>query len=142
MYLLALRWIATIIAAFIMGKIIAKFRLPSILGWLLAGMLLGPYAFDLLPQQLLDTQWYEVILHALECVVGLMIGTELVWKRLKEYGRALMITTLIQSLGTFFVVSASFAVVFMCVKIPVYVAFIFGGIALATAPAPAHRRPE
>lgn len=137
MYLLALRWIATIIAAFIMGKIIAKFRLPSILGWLLAGMLLGPYAFDLLPQQLLDTQWYEVILHALECVVGLMIGTELVWKRLKEYGRALMITTLIQSLGTFFVVSASFAVVFMCVKIPVYVAFIFGGIALATAPAPA-----
>lgn len=137
MYLLILRWIATIIAAFIFGKLISKLKLPSILGWLIAGMLLGPYAFNLLPKQLMDSQGYNVIIHILECAVGLMIGTELVWKKLKNYGKALMITTLTQSLGTYIVVTAAFAAVFMYTKIPIYLAFIFGGIALATAPAPA-----
>lgn len=48
-----------------------------------------------------------------------------------------MITTLTQSLGTFFVVSLVFSIVFYISNIPLYLAFIFGGIALATAPAPA-----
>ena len=42
-----------------------------------------------------------------------------------------------QSIGTFLFVSAVFAVVFLIAEIPVYLAFVFGGIALATAPAPA-----
>lgn len=46
-------------------------------------------------------------------------------------------TTLTQSLGTFFIVSLVFGVVFYFVGFPIYLAFIFGGIALATAPAPA-----
>lgn len=46
-------------------------------------------------------------------------------------------TTLTQSLGTFFVVTLVFGIAFYAMDIPVYLAFIFGGIALATAPAPA-----
>ena len=37
--------------------------------------------------------------HVLECVVGLMIGTELVWNKSKKSGRSIIITTLTQSLG-------------------------------------------
>lgn len=48
-----------------------------------------------------------------------------------------MITTLTQSLGTFLLVSLVFGVAFQCTGIPLYLAFAFGGIALATAPAPA-----
>jgi len=44
---------------------------------------------------------------------------------------------LTQSLGTFFFVTLVFAVVFLLADIPVYLAFVFGGIALATASAPA-----
>ncbi|MEG1880382.1 MAG: cation:proton antiporter, partial [Oscillospiraceae bacterium] len=47
------------------------------------------------------------------------------------------ITTLTQSLGTFFVVSLVFGIVFYFTGVPLYLALIFGGIALATAPAPA-----
>lgn len=100
-------------------------------------MLLGPYALHLLPDTLIHAAWYENIIHVLECAVGFMIGTELVWKRLKEYGKALIVTTLTQSLGTFLLVSGVFYVIFMLSDIPVYLAFLFGGIALATAPAPA-----
>ena len=48
-----------------------------------------------------------------------------------------MVTTLTQSLGTFMLVSLVFEIVFQCIGVPVYLAFVFGGIALATAPAPA-----
>lgn len=134
---LILRWVVVIILACLIGKLVAKIKLPSILGWLIAGMILGPYAFNLMPDALLNTTWYQTIIHILECAVGLMIGTELVWNRMKQYGKALIITTLIQSVGTFILVSAIFGLVFAITGIPLYLAFIFGGIALATAPAPA-----
>ncbi|MEG1361320.1 MAG: cation:proton antiporter [Lachnospiraceae bacterium] len=137
MILLLLRWIATIILAFLCGKLVSKLKLPSILGWLLAGMIFGPHAMNLMPELLLDAAWYQTIIHILECAVGLMIGTELVWRRMKQYGKSIIITTLTQSLGTFVIVSAVFAIVFYITKIPIYLAFLFGGIALATAPAPA-----
>lgn len=123
--------------AFLAGRLVARIKLPSILGWLIAGMVLGPHAFALVSQQTLDAQWYQIVLHILECGVGLMIGTELVWKKLKRSGGAIIITTLTQSLGTFLFVSLVFGVVFCCLGYPLYLAFIFGGIALATAPAPA-----
>lgn len=41
-----------------------------------------------------------------------MIGTELVWKRIKKSGRSIIITTLTQSLGTFLLVSLVFGIVF------------------------------
>ncbi|MDR7813248.1 cation:proton antiporter [Lacrimispora sp.] len=137
MILLLLRWIAAIALAFFMGKLVSKLKLPSILGWLVAGMILGPHALKLIPQALMDGVKYQAIVHVLECAVGLMIGTELVWSRMKEYGKALIITTLTQSLGTFILVSAVFTIIFAVSGIPIYLAFIFGGIALATAPAPA-----
>lgn len=137
MMLLLLRWVAAIVLAFFIGKLVSKLKLPSILGWLVAGMILGPHALKLMPHTLMDGAGYQAIVHVLECAVGLMIGTELVWSRMKKYGKALIITTLTQSLGTFAFVSAVFAIVFAVSGIPIYLAFIFGGIALATAPAPA-----
>lgn len=123
--------------AFLTGKLAAKFKLPAILGWLIAGMVLGPHALSLAGQEILEARWYQIFIHILECGVGLMIGTELVWKKLKRSGRAIIITTLTQSLGTFLIVSLTFGMVFYSLDIPIYLAFIFGGIALATAPAPA-----
>lgn len=34
--------------AFLVGKLVTKLKLPSILGWLIAGMALVPHAFSLL----------------------------------------------------------------------------------------------
>ncbi|MBS4803613.1 MAG: cation:proton antiporter [Clostridium sp.] len=137
MNMIFLRWIIAIIIAFLIGKLISKVKLPSILGWLIAGMILGPHALSLLDNSILEAGWYENIVRILECVVGLMIGTELVWGKIKKSGKSIIVTTLTQSLGTFALVTAVFGIVFYFVDIPIYLAFIFGGIALATAPAPA-----
>ena len=78
MILLFLRLIVAVVIAIIAGKLISKIKLPAILGWLLAGMILGPHAFALVNDTLLDAQWYNTVVHCLECAVGLLIGTELV----------------------------------------------------------------
>ena len=130
-----LRLLIMVILALGIGKLVSKSKLPSILGWLITGMVFGPHAFAVMNQETLDAGWYQIVVHVLECAVGLMIGTELVWNKIKRSGKSIVITTLTQSLGTFFVVSLVFGVVFYLSDIPVYLAFIFGGIALATAPA-------
>ncbi|KGO12912.1 potassium transporter [Clostridium botulinum] len=137
MVLLILRLLLAVTIAFFLGKLISKVKLPAILGWLIAGMILGPHAVGLVNEATLNAEWYKTIVNILECAVGLLIGTELVWNKIKKSGKQLIITTLTQSLGTFFVVSVVFAVVFYFTGIPLYLALIFGGIALATAPAPA-----
>lgn len=132
-----LRVLAAICIAIAVGKLLTLIKLPSILGWLITGMIFGPHAVSLINQTILDSQWYQITVHLLECSVGLMIGTELVWSKLKRSGKSIVITTLTQSLGTFLVVSAAFSIVFAIAGVPIYLAFLFGGIALATAPAPA-----
>lgn len=131
-----LRFLITIIIAHLVGKLVAKIKLPSILGWLITGIVLGPHALSLINQDILDTKWYETLIPILECTVGLMIGTELVWEKIKKSGKSIIITTLTQSIGTFIIVSLVFGIVFKIMNVPLYLAFIFGGIALATAPAP------
>lgn len=137
MILFVLRWIAALLIAFIAGKLMTKIRMPSILGWLIVGMVFGPHAIGLMPQQIMDSAWYKTIIMWMQCAFGVMLGTELIWKKMKSYGKALVVTTLTQSLGTFLIVSLAFGLVFALTNVPIYLAFVFGGIALATAPAPA-----
>ena len=118
------------------GKLVARLKLPSILGWLIAGMIIGPHAVGLLSESVLDAPWFGVLESVFECLFGLMIGTELIWKRMKKAGPQILVTTITESLGTFLVVSLVFGVIFSFTGTPLYMAFLFGGIALATAPAP------
>lgn len=130
-------WLGALVAAYFAGKLVGKLKLPEILGWLIAGMVLGPHAGRLLSEATLDAAWYRTIIMWMQCAVGVMLGTELVWKRIRAFGKALVVTTLTQSLGTFVLVTLVFGVIFFVTGVPVYLAFAFGGIALATAPAPA-----
>lgn len=131
-----LRLALAIIIAFGAGKLISKLHLPSILGWLIAGMLTGPHALNLLSSSVLDSGWFNVSESLFECIFGLMIGTELIWADMKKAGAQIVVTTLTESLGTFLIVSLVFGIIFRFTDVPIYLALIFGGIALATAPAP------
>ena len=131
-----LRLLAAIMIAFAAGKLVARLKLPSILGWLIAGMIIGPHAVGLSSESVLDAPWFGVLESVFECLFGLMIGTELIWKRMKKAGPQILVTTITESLGTFLVVSLVFGVIFSFTGTPLYMAFLFGGIALATAPAP------
>lgn len=131
------RLTAGVVLAFFMGKLVSRMKLPAILGWLLAGMILGPHAFGLLNSSLLSSSWYRTLLSILECAMGLLIGTELVMKELKKSGKQIVTTTIVQSLWTFLTVTVTFGVIFYFTGTTLLLAPVFGSIALATAPAPA-----
>ena len=136
MWIDVLRVVLAITVAFICGKLAAKLHLPAILGWLIAGMVLGPHLLGVLSPTILSAPWFENTVHVLECAVGIMVGSELVWKTIKRSGSQIIVTTLTESLGTFLIVTAAFGIIFWSQGVPLYLAAIFGAIALATAPAP------
>ena len=132
-----IRLLLAIALAFGAGKLASMLKMPSVLGFLIAGMALGPHAFGLLSQEILDAPVYHTLISVLECGMGLMLGTEMIWRRMRNYGKQIVVITLAQSLMTFFVVSLVFSLIFYFMDIPIFLRLIFGGIALATAPAPA-----
>lgn len=132
-----LRIFAIICVAFICGKLVSKLKLPAILGWLIAGIVFGPYLAEIVTLDITNSVWYKIIIKIFECFAGVMIGREIIFKKIAKSGKQIIGITFVQSIGTFLFVSAVFSVVFLIVDIPVYLAFVFGGIALATAPAPA-----
>lgn len=131
-----LRLIMAIMIAYLFGKLMSKIKLPSILGWLITGMLIGPCAFNLVNQEMLDNTYYKIMINLLECTVALLVGTELVWNKIKKSGKQIVVTTLFQSLTAYVFVCVAFGILFYFQNIPIYLALIFGGIALAPAPAP------
>lgn len=87
--------------------------------------------------EITNALWYKIAIKVFECFAGVMIGREIIFKKLAKSGKQIIGITFVQSIGTFLVVSATFCAVFAIAGIPFRLGFIFGGIALATAPAPA-----
>lgn len=137
MVISVLRLFAIFCTAVICGKLVSKLRLPAILGWLIAGIVFGPCLAGVVTADITDSVNYRIFIKFVECLAGVMIGREIIFKKIAGSGKQIIGVTFVQSIGTFLFVSAAFAVVFLIAGIPVYLAFVFGGIALATAPAPA-----
>lgn len=125
-----LRVIAIVCVAAACGKMVSKVKLPSIIGWLIAGIVFGPYLAGVVTLDITNALWYKAAIKLFECFAGVMIGREIIFKKIASSGKQIIGITFVQSIGTFLVV-------FLIADIPVYPAFVFGGIALATAPAPA-----
>lgn len=132
-----LRIFAILCVAFTCGKLISRLKLPAILGWLIAGIAFGSYLAGVVTLDVTDSVWYKIVIKIFECFAGVMIGREIIFKKIAKSGKQIIGITFVQSIGTFLFVSAAFSVVFVVAQVPVYLAFVFGGIALATAPAPA-----
>ena len=74
MFEMLIRLLTVVLLAVIAGKVAAKFKMPAVLGFLIAGMLLGPYAVNLLTQDILDNSMYHTLIELMECGMGLMLG--------------------------------------------------------------------
>ncbi|WP_055070102.1 cation:proton antiporter [Clostridium massiliamazoniense] len=121
------------VMALMVGKLVSKLNLPSILGWLLTGMIIGPHALNWLNGSILDTGWFHVISNVGEVLVGMLIGAELIVGELKKSGKQILTICFFEGMAAFIVVTVAFLIF---ADIPISIALIFGAIALATAPAP------
>ncbi|MGN1081002.1 MAG: hypothetical protein ACI4QV_02820, partial [Acutalibacteraceae bacterium] len=119
-----LRIFAILCAALTCGRLVSKLKLPAILGWLIAGIVFGPYLAEVVTLDITGSVWYKVIIKIFECFAGVMIGRVIVFKKISESGKQIIGITFVQSIGTFLFVSAAFSVVFIITHIPIYLAFV------------------
>lgn len=52
---------AMLCIALVVGKIAVKMKLPAILGWLVAGVVFGPYLAGVVTLDILNADWYKII---------------------------------------------------------------------------------
>lgn len=81
------RIFAILCTAVICGKLISKLKLPAILGWLITGIVFGPYLAEIVTLQITDALWYKIFIKIFECFAGVMIGREIIFKKIASSGK-------------------------------------------------------
>ncbi|RKY33113.1 MAG: cation:proton antiporter [Candidatus Omnitrophota bacterium] len=119
----------SIIAGFLGGKFSNKFRLPSVVGYLIAGLLLGPSFTNILNIGILGKM--GVFNDLALGLVAFVIGCEMRISTLRKMGKGIITIIFSESFGAFLLVALG--VYLLTHKI--YLALIFGAMAPASAPA-------
>jgi len=118
-----------IMAGFYFGKTMKYVRLPSIIGFMLIGALLGPSLLNLVDEGLQKN--LSFITEIALSFVAISIGLELSFSTLKQQGLSIILIIFAESLLAFILVSAG--VYLFTGNLPLSI--IFGAIAPASAPA-------
>jgi Kef-type K+ transport system membrane component KefB len=117
------------IIGFYTGRLSRRVKLPSLIGYMILGVFLGPSVLHLFSDSLLDSLSFitEVSLG----LVAFSIGSELSLSSMKRLGGGIVTIIFAESFGAFFLVVA--AVYLLTRDLPL--AIIFGSVAPASAPA-------
>lgn len=107
-----------------------KTPLPRVTLLLLAGILLGPAGFSLLPGVFVQ-EWFPLLTYVALCMVGFLLGQELTWSAIRERGRSVFLVSVGEVLGVVFFV----ALVLCLLGLDPALALLLAGIAPASAPA-------
>lgn len=138
-----------LVAGLLVSRLIKPLKLPAVTGYLIAGILIGPYClgrlslpegFDLIGM-LHSTEGIEALGIISQVALGFIafaIGTEFKVKNLRKIGKQATVIGVLQALVTAVVVDAALIGLHFVLgedKFPLSTAIILGAIATATAPA-------
>ncbi len=81
-----------LLAGYVGGRMARRFRLPAVAGYVLAGVLMGPSVFKIIPDAT------NTALSPLKDfgvgMVAMVIGSELVWKKMRHLGWSIFIISI------------------------------------------------
>ena len=112
----------------IFGKLIKLFKLPEVTGYLLSGLLIGPYILNLV--SLDDIYILEPLTIIALTFISFLVGAELKWKYVKKLGSKPFVIGLITSLCALFLVTIGCILLGYDYK----VSLLLGAIATSAAP--------
>ncbi len=118
-----------IVVGFYIGNNMKYMKLPSLIGYMVFGVLLGPSLFDIMHDDI--QQDLSFITDIALSFVALSIGLELKFSVLKKLGKGIIYIIIAESFAAFIVV---FLVVYIFTK-DIALSLIFGSVAPASAPA-------
>lgn len=118
-----------LLVGYLFGYISERLKLPVITGYILAGVAIGSSGLRLIRPA--NMEMLYVISELTLSFIAVIIGGEFSFRKLKLYGKNILILTLLQMLLTFLLVSLGLYLL----GLPNYIAFVLGAISAATAPA-------
>ncbi|MCD6177022.1 MAG: cation:proton antiporter [Candidatus Cloacimonetes bacterium] len=118
-----------LIVGYIFGQLAEKVKLPTITGYILAGVVIGSSGLKLIRHENMEILY--ILSEITLSFIAVIIGGEFSFYKLKLYGKKIFILTLAQMLLTFLLVSFGL----LAIGFSNYIAFVLGAISAATAPA-------
>ena len=98
-----------IFTGFILGELLSKIKLPKVTGYILAGVLLNPQLFHIIPTDF--TNHTDVITNIALSFITFSVGGTLLYKRIKKLGKGIVFITLFEAEIAFLVVFLGLLVV-------------------------------
>ncbi len=118
-----------LLSGLIFGRAVKLIKLPNVTGYLLAGIILGPYCLKLLSPDLVSE--LELISEMALAFIAFSIGSEFKLSYLKKVGNMVIIIATAAALLAAVLVTASLVII----GVEFEIALLLGAIASATAPA-------
>lgn len=112
------------------GRVAKKLALPSVSGYIVAGLILGPSFIDLVSKQ--DLGSLSFITDIALAAIAFSIGNEFLLSDMKKVGKRTLILTLAEVIGALAVV---FIAMFFIFKQPFEFSLVIASMSAATAPA-------
>lgn len=119
-----------LVAGFIFGKGAKWLKLPSVSGYLIAGLFLGPSLFNFVTPE--ESKSFEIISELTLSFIAFGIGSEFMLKDIIAMGKKIAIITLAEVIGAIVVV---FSVMYFIFDFPVAFSLVIASMSAATAPA-------
>jgi len=112
------------------GRIVEKFKVPMVVGFLLTGIVLSPSLTNLIPASMIEE--LEILRVLGLGMIAMIIGGELEIAKLKGLLPSILDITLLQVFGTF---AAVFSAMHFIMGLPLPESLLLGAISTASAPA-------
>jgi Kef-type K+ transport system membrane component KefB len=119
----------SIAVAFLVGQVFRRIGIPQVVGFIVAGVLLGPSFLHLIPAELNHSMTFVSSI-ALG-LIGFDMGGHLRFGELRKLGGSILLIVLFEAFGAFVLVGAG---VFLLTR-SLHTALIFAALSSATAPA-------
>lgn len=132
-----------LVAGLLLSRIVKRFGMPAVTGYLIAGILVGPFCLGALGVHgigfisLENAEEYKILSDLALGFIAFAIGNEFRMSELKETGKAAAVIGCVQALTATLVVDAALIALHFIIggEMTLPVAITLGAIATATAPA-------
>jgi len=111
------------------GKMLQRFGIPQVVGYIIIGLIMGNSVFGLLQPQIFEV--FTPLINFTLGIIGFLIGAELKSEVFRRHGRSIYFILISEGILAFILV---FTAVTLITK-KVYLGLLFGAIASATDPA-------
>jgi len=117
-------------AGFLLTRLTKLLKLPNVTGYIIAGIVIGPYLLRLIPRGIIESM--DFVTDVALAFIAFGVGKYLRFSALRESGWQVIVLTVFEALAAAVLVSLTMYFVF---RLPVSICLLLGAIGSATAPA-------